>query len=63
MFRIFGIVLLCYVGYCFLAGQVYGRYHAWAKTFGRDTDPWHYWSTLAIYILLAIALIFLFGRM
>lgn len=63
MFRILGILLLFYVGYCLLTGRVYGVYHAWGRSFQRDTDPWHYWSTLAVYILLSIALFFLFGRL
>jgi hypothetical protein len=62
MFRLLGILLLCYVGYGIFIGRVYGRYHAWGRTFTRDGDPWHYWSTLAVYSLLAIALIFWFGR-
>lgn len=62
MFRILGIVLLCYVGYGFATGRVYGRYHAWGQSFSRDDDPWRYWSTLVIYLLLAFALILFFGR-
>ena len=62
MFKILGILLLCYVGYGFLTGRVYGRYHAGGWTFTQNDDPWYYWSTLAVYSLLAIALIFFFGH-
>lgn len=62
MLAILGILLLGYVGYGILTGQVYGRYHAGGRTFTRDDDPWHYWSTLAVYSFLAVALIFWFGH-
>lgn len=62
MFRILGVLVLCYVGHSFLTGEVYGRYHAWGRMFERDADPWHYWSALVAYSLLAIALLLFFGR-
>jgi hypothetical protein len=62
MFRILGILVLGYVGYGLLTGQIYGRYHAVGRTFQRDADPWLYWSTLVVYFILAIALFFFFGR-
>jgi hypothetical protein len=62
MFQILGILLLCYVAYCFTTGEIYGRYRAWGRTFQRDAEPWLYWSTIASYCALALALIFLFGR-
>jgi hypothetical protein len=61
MFKILGALLICYVAHGLSTGQIYGRYRAWGRTFRRDDDPWLYWSTMAVYSLLAMALIFLFG--
>jgi len=62
MFKILGVLLLCYVAISFATGKVYARDRMWGRTYRRDENPWNYWSTLVIYFLLAIALFFLFGR-
>jgi len=55
--------LLSYVIYGVKARQIYGRYRYWGRMFGRDEEPWLYWSTIVSYILLATALMFCFGKL
>ena len=62
LFSLLGIFVLCYAAYGLATGEIYGRYHAWGRTFRRDGEPWLYWSTIVAYILLGIALIFIFGK-
>jgi len=63
IFKLLGILLLSYVIYGVKARQIYGRYRYWGRMFGRDEEPWLYWSTIVSYVLLATALIFCFGKL
>jgi Mn2+/Fe2+ NRAMP family transporter len=62
LFQVLGVLVLCYVGQSYLTGQVYAKHGVWGRTIRRDSDPWNYWFTLAIYTILAIAMFFFFGR-
>jgi hypothetical protein len=61
-FKALGMFVLGYAAYGVATGQVYGRYRAWGRTFRRDGEPWLYWSTICVYTLLGLALVFAFGR-
>jgi len=62
MFKLLGALVLAYTLYGLASGRIYGRYHAWGRSFARESEPFLYWSTIVAYIALGIALIFLFGR-
>jgi len=62
MFKLLGILVLAYTAYGLVSGEIYGRYHAWGRSFLRDDEPFLYWSTIVAYIALGFALIFLFGK-
>jgi len=60
MFKILGSLLLGYVAYCLYTGRTFAKSGAWGREFARDEAPFHYWSSVAVYALLAIALMTVF---
>ena len=60
IFRLLGVLLGLYVAYGLAHGEVYARSGVWGRTFYRDQDAWRYWSTIAIYCGLTVALLFYF---
>jgi len=60
MFRALGLIVLLYVGYALLQGEVYAK-HRWSgKTVSRKESPGYFSVVIAIYIMLGLALIFVF---
>lgn len=59
-FRLLGVLLGLYVAYGVANGEVYARSGAWGRTFRRDEEAWRYWSTIAVYGGLTVALLFYF---
>lgn len=60
VFDILGICLACYTAYAAWSGSVVVRHRAWAKTYLRDESPGWFWSSIAIYAALSVALILYF---
>jgi hypothetical protein len=60
MFKVLGVLLLCYVAQALLAGAVFAKSGPWGRTFRRDVDGWSYWSAVSAYALLSIALLVYF---
>jgi hypothetical protein len=60
LWNLLGVLLLLYVGQCLMTGSVYSKYRAWGRIYLRDEQPFHYWSTIATYCLLSLALFFVF---
>lgn len=60
LFRLLGILLACYVALALQRGVVYAKSGPWGRHFDRDDDPFHYWSAIVCYVLLSLALLFVF---
>jgi len=60
MFKILAILLAIYIARCLMSGSVYGRSGAWGRSWRRGEDPVGYWSAVGAYVVLAIALFFVF---
>jgi hypothetical protein len=60
MFRALGVIVLVYVGHALFRGEVYAR-HRWSgRMIFRDQSPGEFSAVIAIYILLGLALCFVF---
>jgi len=59
-FKLLGVLLLLYIAYALNGGAVYARRGPRGGIYQRDAEPFRYWSTLAIYAALSIALLFVF---
>ena len=60
LFDILGILLACYVSYSLFTRSVYAKPGPWGRTLRRDEDAFAYWSAIVSYVLLSIALVFIF---
>jgi hypothetical protein len=60
MFKILGIVVLGYVAQCLYTGRTFAKSGVWGREFARDEHPFHYWSAVVAYALLAVALMTVF---
>ena len=60
MFVILGIVLALYVAYAMIQGEVTVKSGIKARTVLRADTPVYYWTCIAVYGLLAFALITVF---
>jgi hypothetical protein len=60
MFRLLGLLLALYVGWAVLRGTVHAKRAHWGETIERDADPHRFWTVVAVYAGLAIALVFIF---
>ena len=60
MFRALGIVVLLYVCYALFQGKVYAK-HRWSgKMVLRSESPGYFSAVISVYVLLGVALIFVF---
>ena len=59
-FKLLGAALVIYIDYALAYGQVYARRGLWGANYRRENDPWVYWSTIAVYAGLSVALLFFF---
>ncbi|MEP6549418.1 MAG: hypothetical protein ABJD53_18310 [Gammaproteobacteria bacterium] len=60
LFKALGLLLAGYVGIAVLSGSVYAKSGVWGRTFRRTDGPLRYWSAIAAYMLLSLALILWF---
>ncbi len=60
LFRALGLLLAGYIVLALLNGEVYAKSGIWGRTFTRAEEPVRYWSAIASYTLLSLALIFFF---
>ncbi|HEU4623965.1 MAG TPA: hypothetical protein VFS52_04335 [Steroidobacteraceae bacterium] len=60
LFRVLGVLLAGYIVLALLSGAVYAKSGPWGRTFTRAEEPLHYWSAIASYALLSLALMFWF---
>jgi hypothetical protein len=60
MFKLLGLLLLVYVAYAVLRGEVYARAGLGGATIERAARPGYYWTVIVVYIGLAIALLTVF---
>lgn len=60
LFQALGTLLALYVVYAIASGRVYAK-HRWSgKAVLRDESPGWFWTTIAIYAALSLALFFVF---
>jgi hypothetical protein len=60
LFDALGVLLAGYVVMAVVNGAVYAKSGVWGRTFRRVDEPLRYWSAVAAYALLSLALIFWF---
>jgi hypothetical protein len=60
MFKLLGALLILYIAHALSTGRVYAKRGVWGASSKRDDEPVRYWSTIAIYAVLAAALLFCF---
>ena len=60
LFKALGLLLAGYVLTAILSGAVYAKSGVWGRTFRRTDRPLRYWSAIAAYTLLSVALMFWF---
>lgn len=60
LFKLLGVLLICYVIQALVTGSVYAKSGPWGRTFHRDEQAWSYWSAVVCYSLLSVALLFVF---
>ncbi len=57
LFDLLGGMLGLYVGYAVIDGKVYAKHRAWGRSWSRVENPVRFWTIIAIYTTLAIALV------
>lgn len=60
MFPAIGLVVGVYVAYSAWAGRVFAKSGPWGRMVYRDESPGYFWTVVALYGLLAAALVCLF---
>ena len=60
VFQALGLLLAGYIVVAVLHGAVYAKSGIWGRTFRRAEQPLRYWSAIAVYALLSLALMFWF---
>jgi hypothetical protein len=60
LFGALGLLLAGYIVVAVLSGAVYAKSGLWGRTFTRADEPLRYWSAIAAYVLLSLALMFWF---
>lgn len=60
LFKLLGILLACYVALALQRGVVYAKSGPWGRHYRRDDDRFGYWGAIVSYVLLSLALIFIF---
>lgn len=60
LFKALGLLLAGYVAIAVLSGSVYAKSGVWGRTLRRTDRPLPYWSAIAAYTLLSLALTFWF---
>jgi hypothetical protein len=60
VFDMLGVLLAIYAVYAAWSGSVFARQGPWGRMFRRDEGQAYFWSIVAIYAGLSVALIFYF---
>lgn len=60
MFKLLGIAVAIYTLYAAQRGEVYAKHRAWGRTIRRSDEPRYFWAVIAVYGLLATALLTIF---
>lgn len=59
-FTILGVLVGGYALYAALKGEVYAKSGVWGKVVSREESPQYFWTIIAIYACLAVALVTVF---
>jgi hypothetical protein len=60
LFDVLGVCLAIYTAWAAVTGSVFVRHRAWGRTVLRDDEALYFWAVIAIYGVLAVALIVYF---
>jgi hypothetical protein len=60
MFKLLGALLALYVVQCLVTGAVFAKSGPWGRTYRRDEDSLGYWGAVGAYVVLVLALFFVF---
>lgn len=60
LFKLLGVLLACYVALSLQRGVVFAKSGPWGRHYRRDEDGFAYWSAIVCYVMLSLALIFIF---
>ncbi len=60
MFKLIGILVAIYTLYAAYRGEVYAKHRAWGQSILRSERPGYFWVVIAVYGLLALALLTIF---
>ena len=60
MFQLIGALLAAYVVLAVLRGSVVAKRRAWGERIERETEPHRFWTVIAIYTGLVVALFTIF---
>jgi hypothetical protein len=57
LFDLLGVLLAIYTGYAAVTGSVFIRHRGWGRTVLRAEETGYFWTVIAIYGALSVALI------
>ncbi|HTO59179.1 MAG TPA: hypothetical protein VMJ74_15370 [Pseudomonadales bacterium] len=60
MFKLLGVLVAAYAAYGAWSGEVYARSGPGGRKVSRDDSPRYFWTVIAIYAVLAVALLTVF---
>lgn len=60
LFKTLGVLLAVYTLYAVWRGEVYARRRAWGESITRSERPQWFWTVIAIYAALSVALLTIF---
>ena len=60
MFNGLGVIVAAYAIYAISQGEVYAKSGAWGRSISRTDSPRYFWTVIAIYALLSVALLTIF---
>lgn len=60
MFKLLGVLVGLYVVLAVSRGEVFAKSGIWGKTVSREESPTYFWAVVAVYSLLALALVTVF---
>lgn len=60
MFKVLGVLVGLYTAWAAVQGEVFAKHRAWGRTVRRDETPKYFWAVIAVYALLALALVLVF---
>lgn len=60
LFKLLGVLLAAYTLLAVSKGEVYIKSGVWGRSIERTQEPARFWTSIAIYALLSLALLFVF---